>query len=99
MNIYNSKFILTGERERDANALQLYINRLIKDNRFTSKAVPRDAWKCLICSFFHNAFSYGLIEKRYDVAYHKSLFKILEKRVCFITHKINKKQYYEWLKY
>lgn len=77
--MFISKDISRKERENDAVAIYTWIAKLVRDDEDWRESLPMDNWKCLICSYFNNAFTLGTDAKRFDSNYHRSIFDILMK--------------------
>lgn len=77
--MFISKNISRKERENDAMAVYTFIEKLVREDEDWRESLPMDNWKCLICSYFNNAYHLGSDAKRFDGNYHRSIFDILMK--------------------
>jgi hypothetical protein len=77
--MYNSREISRNERDGDAQALIVFIGKLSREYEGWAEPCSMDNWKCLICSYFNNAFTLGDDDKRFDGNYHRSMFDIMYK--------------------
>lgn len=77
--MYSSRNISRLEREEDAEALIIFIEKLIRNYEEWDEPCSMDNWKCLICSYFNNALTLGDDAKRFDGNYHRSMFDIMYK--------------------
>ncbi len=97
--MYNSRFVSREERIYDAEGIKIEINKMVKDGWGHDEPQKMSAWKCVICAYFSNAFHLGEDDKRWDDAYHRSMFDILHKDMdCFVrTTMSNNVNVYEWV--
>ena len=77
--MYSSKNISRSEREDDAQALLIFIEKLCRNEMDWAEPCSMDNWKCLICSYFNNLYTLGSDSKRFDGNYHRSMFDIMYK--------------------